>query len=81
MAFEAISIKYNKHGEPRVTQCTVGDWDLTYNPDYDRFFVSERAGDHLTFATFKGTEKGWSNALYWARRHFVRKCTRLARIR
>lgn len=44
-----------------ITQYTINGWDLSYNPDDNRFYVT------------KGTRirifQRWTNATYYAKRH------------
>jgi len=51
--------------EPEVNQGTINGWHLSWNPDDNRFYVSENEGGSLVKATFKD----WKNAVQYARKH------------
>ena len=52
-----------------VLQEPIGGFDISYNPDDDRFYVCDHNdfGDLETRATFAGDSKGFHNARAWAR--------------
>lgn len=55
-------------GEPTVVQHTLANnYSVTFNPDWNRFCVHE-PNDPCVLATFKGDSKGFTNAIYYARR-------------
>lgn len=56
--------------EPKVIQPSVNGWELSWNPDSDRFHVDSSKTER-THATFKGTDKGFANAVAWARKNTV----------
>ncbi len=66
----ALKIKHHSNGQIAVDQYTVGDYDITFNPDINRFCVCNQ-GEYETIATFAGTGKGLSNAIQWARKQTV----------
>ena len=55
-----------KNEEPLIDQGSIGIYDLSWNPDDERFYVT--LPPHETVATFTGDIKGFSNMVQFARR-------------
>ena len=60
-------IKKLSNGEIEVRQYVIKSYEISFNPDDERFYVT-KAGRGEAIATFVGTKKGWSNALYFIRK-------------
>ena len=60
-------IKKLSNEEIAVRQYIIGSYEISFNPDDKRFYVT-KTGRVEAIATFVGTKKGWSNALYFIRK-------------
>ena len=64
----AVKIKRHENGLIAVEQSTVNGFEISFNPDDDRYYVSKREpiyNDAETVATFNRM----NNAVYYARTH------------
>ena len=66
MAHALHPIKRLTNGEIAVEQHDIGNYTISYNPDDNRFHISQRK-DIISIATFAGNPKGYANALYYIR--------------
>ncbi len=55
------------NGLTAIYQLPIGDYDISYNPDDDRFYVTRR-DDETTMGTFMANDHGLDNARQLARR-------------
>lgn len=60
-------IKYTPSGAIAVRQSSVNGYELSFNPDDERWYVHGANGE--TLATFIGDRKGFHNARQYARTH------------
>lgn len=66
--YQLFSLRWNKElGEPECIQAQYGDYEITWNPDDNRFYVHRRnkeyPNDWDTLGTYKNTQKGFENAV------------------
>jgi hypothetical protein len=60
-------IKFNSRGEPKVMQYTIGKYEMTYNPDDNRFYLSRVSDDGVAIATRANNRKGFANVIQEAK--------------
>ena len=67
-------ILYDAEGAPAVRQTGLNGFDLSYNPDDQKWYVCDwnTYGDLETRAMFKGDRKGLANARAFMRRNVPR---------
>ena len=74
MMSRATEIRYDAPGVPAVRQTGLNRFDLSYNPDDQKWYVCDwnTYGDLETRAMFKGDRKGLANARAFMRRSVPR---------
>jgi hypothetical protein len=60
-------IKFNGRGKPKVMQYTIGKYEITYNPDDNRFYLSRVSDDGVAIATRANNRKGFANVIQEAK--------------
>lgn len=65
-------IQRTARGNIAVFQLPCNGWEISYNPDDDRWYVEYRTKPHndlMVAATYAGDRKGFHNARQYARTH------------
>ena len=62
------TIKFSANGEIAIRQTTINGFEISYNPDDDRWYVLHIATDENR-TTYAGNRKGFYNATQYAKKH------------
>lgn len=58
-------MKTESNGEPSVFQTVINGFELSWNPDDNRFHITKQ-GEKISVATFN-RNSGWKNAVNYAK--------------
>ncbi len=67
----AVLIQNPTRDEPAITQQSVNGFDISWNPDDNRFYVCDRPGPWYDLET-RTTFKDLRNARAWTKRNYPR---------